>query len=124
MNVCAKSKKVRSSAQKMRLVVNIIRGKNALEALKILENINKKSSYLLKKLLKSALANAEHNYNHKISTLFISKIFVDSGPTMKRMLPRAKGRADRILKRTSHITMILSRFHRKQEISYGTKSTS
>ncbi|WP_343126498.1 50S ribosomal protein L22 [Buchnera aphidicola] len=108
MSIFAKYKKIRSSPQKMRLIVNIIRGKNALEALKILESINKKSSYILRKLLKSAISNAEHNYSLKLATLFISKIFVDAGPTMKRMLPRAKGRADRILKRTSQITMILS----------------
>lgn len=109
MNVIAKYKQVRSSAQKIRLVSKIICGKGILDALKILSGIQKKSSILIKKVLKSAIANADHNYNINKDKLKISKIIVDSGPTMKRMFPRAKGRADRILKRTSHITIILSK---------------
>ncbi|MGI4816489.1 MAG: 50S ribosomal protein L22 [Janthinobacterium lividum] len=108
MNILAKYNQIRSSAQKIRLIANIIRGKNALSALRILSSVNKKSALLIKKLLHSALANAEHNYDIDLKILTISQIFVNSGSSMKRMMPRAKGRADRILKRTSHVTIVLS----------------
>lgn len=110
MDILAKYKQVRSSAQKIRLVADLVRKKRVLTAKKILSVINKKAAYLVNKLLKSAISNAINNYNLKKEMLFISKIFVDCGPVMKRMMPRAKGRADRILKRTSHITIILSDF--------------
>ncbi|VFP88720.1 50S ribosomal protein L22 [Buchnera aphidicola (Cinara piceae)] len=108
MNILAKYNQIRSSAQKIRLIANIIRGKNALSSLQILSNLNKKSAVLVKKLLHSALSNAEHNYGCDKKILIISEIFVNCGSSMKRMMPRAKGRADRILKRTSHLTIILS----------------
>ncbi|VFP85090.1 50S ribosomal protein L22 [Buchnera aphidicola (Cinara splendens)] len=108
MNILAKYNQIRSSAQKIRLIANIIRGKKALLALRILSSVNKKSALLIKKLLHSALANAEHNYDIDLKILTISQIFVNSGSSMKRMMPRAKGRADRILKRTSHVTIVLS----------------
>ncbi|VFP83819.1 50S ribosomal protein L22 [Buchnera aphidicola] len=108
MNILAKYNQIRSSAQKIRLVADIVRGKNVLLALRILSNVNKKSAFLIKKLLQSAISNAEHNYGCDSKILIISKIFVDSGSSLKRMMPRAKGRADRILKRTSHMTIILS----------------
>jgi len=98
----------RSSAQKVRLVVNLIRGKKVLTALDILNYTNKKAAFLVIKVLKSAIANADHNNRSNINDLKIIKIFVNEGPTMKRIMPRAKGRTDRILKRTSHITVILS----------------
>lgn len=110
MDILAKYNQIRSSAQKMRLVVNIIRGKKVLLALQILSSLNKKSAFLIAKLLKSALSNAEHNYGCNIQSLMISRIFVNSGSSIKRMMPRAKGRADRILKRTSHVTIVLSDF--------------
>ncbi|AEH39912.1 50S ribosomal protein L22 [Buchnera aphidicola (Cinara tujafilina)] len=108
MDIFAKYKQVRSSAQKIRLVVNLVRGKRVLLAKRILSKVNKKAANLVSKVLRSAIANATNNYGLKKEILVISKIFVDSGPVMKRMMPRAKGRADRILKRTSHITIILS----------------
>lgn len=108
MDIIAKYKKARSSAQKVRLIANIIRGKKVTKVLPILIYHKKKAALLIKKVLDSAIANADHNYGIDIDRLFIKKIFVDEGSTMKRMLPRAKGRSDRILKRTSHITIVLS----------------
>ncbi|BBI01396.1 50S ribosomal protein L22 [Buchnera aphidicola (Nipponaphis monzeni)] len=108
MESFAQYKKARSSAQKVRLVANLIRGKKISVAQDILNFSNKKASMLIKKVLDSAISNAEHNKNMDLSTLKITKIFVDEGPSMKRTMPRAKGRADRILKRSSHITVIVS----------------
>jgi len=108
MEVLAQYRQARSSAQKVRLVANLIRGKKVQKALEILVYSNKKASNLVKKVLESAIANAEHNEGADIDSLIIKKIFVNEGPTMKRMMPRAKGRADRILKRTSHITVVVS----------------
>ncbi|WP_343128137.1 50S ribosomal protein L22 [Buchnera aphidicola (Takecallis taiwana)] len=108
MEIIAKYRKVKSSAQKVRLVVDLVRGKKVNQVLNILNFHTKKAALFVIKLLQSAIANAEHNYGVDSDNLFIKSIFVDAGPTMKRMMPRAKGRSDRILKRTSHITMILS----------------
>lgn len=108
MEIIAKYRKAKSSAQKIRLIVDIIRGKKVSQVFNILNFHKKKSALFVYKLLKSAVSNAEHNYGLEVRNLFIKKIFVDSGPMMKRMMPRAKGRSDRILKRTSHITVILS----------------
>ncbi|XBC37605.1 MAG: 50S ribosomal protein L22 [Buchnera aphidicola (Meitanaphis elongallis)] len=108
METFAKHLQARSSAQKVRLVANLIRGQKVSHALNILIHNNKKASILIKKVLKSAIANAEHNNNVDANNLIITRIFVNEGPTMKRMMPRAKGRADRILKRTSHITIVVS----------------
>jgi len=95
----------RISAQKVRLVANQVRGKNAEKALDILQFSEKKGAAILKKVLESAIANAEHNEGADVDELVISRIFVDEGATMKRIKPRAKGRADRILKRSCHITV-------------------
>ncbi|QJC32130.1 50S ribosomal protein L22 [Enterobacteriaceae endosymbiont of Donacia versicolorea] len=108
MEILAKHKYAHSSAQKLRLIANLIRGKKISEALDIVNFSNKKSSFLIKKVLNSAIANAEHNYGLDIDNLIVSKIFIDLGTNMKRIMPRAKGRSDRILKYTSHITIILS----------------
>ncbi|QCI27331.1 50S ribosomal protein L22 [Buchnera aphidicola] len=108
MEIIAKYKKAKSSPQKIRLIVDLIRGKKVNNVINILNFYKKKSALFVQKLLKSAIANAEHNFGLDIDKLFIKRIFVDAGPTMKRMMPRAKGRSDRILKRTSHITIILS----------------
>ncbi|MGP1939167.1 MAG: 50S ribosomal protein L22 [Arsenophonus sp. ET-DL9-MAG3] len=108
METIAIHRYARSSAQKVRLVVNLIRGKRVLQAMKILNYTNKKASNLVKKVLGSAIANAEHNDGVDIDDLRIKKIFVNEGSTMKHIMPRAKGRADRISKRTSHITVIVS----------------
>ena len=108
MEVSAKLKGARLSAQKARLVVNQIRGKGVGEALDILNFGKNKGSRLVKKVLESAIANAEHNEGADVDELKVAKTFVDEGLTMKRIKPRAKGRADRILKRTCHITIAVA----------------
>jgi|TARA_B100001063_G_C16771788_1_gene562115 large subunit ribosomal protein L22 len=105
MEVAAKLKGARISAQKARLVCDQIRGKSVGEALDILAYSPKKGAALVKKVLESAIANAEHNEGADIDELRVSTTFVDEGMTMKRIKPRAKGRADRILKRSCHITV-------------------
>ncbi len=105
MEVAAKLRGARLSAQKARLVANQIRGKHVEEALDILAFSQKKGADIIKKVLESAIANAEHNEGADVDELTVSTIFVDGGLTMKRIRPRAKGRADRILKRTCHITV-------------------
>lgn len=104
----AKHKFARISPQKARLVADLIRGKNVDKALEILAFSDKKAAVLIKKVLESAIANAEHNEGLDIDDLNVAKIFVDEGPVMKRIMPRAKGRADRILKRSSHITVVVA----------------
>jgi|TARA_B100000767_G_scaffold206349_1_gene193252 large subunit ribosomal protein L22 len=108
MEAIAKHKFARGSAQKARLVVDQIRGLGVEKALEILDFSNKGAAGLVKKVLNSAIANAEHNEGADIDELFVKTIMVDDGPTMKRIKPRAKGRADRILKRTSHITVVVA----------------
>ena len=103
--VAAILKGARISAQKVRLVADQIRGRGVEEALGILQFSGRKGARLLKKVLESAIANAEHNAGADIDDLTVSSIFVDEGKTMKRIKPRAKGRADRILKRSCHITI-------------------
>jgi large subunit ribosomal protein L22 len=108
MQTQAVLKFVRLSPMKGRLVADLVRGKKVDEALNILKFSNQKAAGILKKVLDSAIANAENNNGADVDELKISEILVDEGPTMKRTLPRAKGRADRILKRTSHITVRVS----------------
>lgn len=108
METFAKHQHAHSSAQKVCLVANLIRGKKVSKALNILFYTKKKAAVLVRKVLESAIANAEHNDGVDIDDLMVKKIFVNSGPTVKRIMPRAKGRADHILKRTSHITIVLS----------------
>ena len=105
MEVAAKLKGARISAQKARLVADEVRGMSVGEALNLLEFSKKKAAHLVRKLLNSAIANAENNEGADVDELRIATIFVDEGLTMKRMRPRAKGRGDRILKRTCHITV-------------------
>jgi len=108
MEVLAKHKFARISPQKGRLVADQIRGLPVEKALEILKFSPKKGADLVKKVLESAIANAEHNEGADIDELVVAKVFVDEGPTMKRIKTRAKGRADRILKRSSHISVIVS----------------
>jgi len=108
MQANAKLRYARISAQKVRLVADQIRGLPVEKALEILAFSNKKAAELIKKLLDSAIANAENNEGADIDELKVSAIFVDEGPTMKRIRARAKGRAARILKRTSHITVTVA----------------
>jgi large subunit ribosomal protein L22 len=105
MEVQAKLRGAQLSAQKARLVADQIRGKGVEEALDTLAFSTKKGAAIVKKVLESAIANAEHNEGADVDELKVSTIFVDEGLTMKRIRPRAKGRADRILKRTCHITV-------------------
>jgi len=105
MEVAAKLKGAGLSAQKARLVADQIRGKAVEEALDILNFSTKKGATVIKKVLESAIANAEHNEGADVDELKVSTVFVDEGVTLKRIKPRAKGRADRIFKRTCHITV-------------------
>ncbi|MED4600356.1 50S ribosomal protein L22 [Paenibacillus validus] len=99
---------VRIAPRKAQLVVDLIRGKQVGEAIAILRHTPKSASPIIEKLLNSAVANAEHNYSLDPNSLVISQVFVDQGPTLKRFRPRAMGRASRINKRTSHITLVVS----------------
>ncbi|MCR6652645.1 MAG: 50S ribosomal protein L22 [Cellvibrionaceae bacterium] len=105
MEVAAKLRGAGLSAQKARLVADQIRGKSVERALDILAFSPKKGAAIIKKVLESAIANAEHNEGADVDELKVSTIYVDEGLTMKRIRPRAKGRADRISKRTCHITV-------------------
>lgn len=108
MEVYAKRRYAAISAQKCRLVADQIRGLPVERALNVLNFSRKKAAVLVKKVLESAIANAEHNEGADIDELKVSRVFVDEGPTYKRWRPRARGRANRILKRTSHITVAVS----------------
>jgi large subunit ribosomal protein L22 len=105
MEVQARLKGAQISAQKVRLVADQVRGKGVEEALDVLSYSNKKAAQIIKKILDSAIANAENNEGADVDELKVSSIFVDEGMTMKRLRPRAKGRADRIFKRACHITV-------------------
>ena len=108
METMAKLMGARISAQKARLVADQIRGKPVEEALNLLAFSTKKASGLVRKVLNSAIANAEHNEGADVDELKVSRICVDEGTTLKRIMPRAKGRADRISKRTCHITIMVA----------------
>lgn len=99
---------VRIAPRKVRLVVDLIRGKEIGEALAILKLTQRAASPVVEKVLNSAIANAEHNYEMDVENLIVSEVFVNEGPTMKRFRPRAQGRASAINKRTSHITVVVS----------------
>ena len=108
MIVSAKLKGARISAQKARLVADQIRGLPVEKALDELQFSTKKAAGLFQKVLNSAIANAEHNEGADIDELKVATVYVDEGMTLKRIMPRAKGRADRIKKRTCHITVKVS----------------
>ncbi|MFZ3172950.1 MAG: 50S ribosomal protein L22 [Carboxydocellales bacterium] len=108
MEAKAVAKYIRMSPRKFRYVVDLIRGKKVGEALAILKFTPNHATEAIEKAVKSAVANAEHNYEMDVDSLYISKVFVDAGPTIKRFKPRAMGRADAIAKRTSHITVVVS----------------
>jgi large subunit ribosomal protein L22 len=107
MEVAAKLRFARISPQKTRLIADQIRGQSVEKALQTLTFSPKKAAGIVKKVLESAIANAEHNEGADIDELKIAKVYVDEGPTYKRMRARAKGRGNRILKRTSHITVVV-----------------
>jgi large subunit ribosomal protein L22 len=105
----------RVSPQKARLVVDLIRGKSVEAALGILEYLPKKGARMIAKTVRSAVANAEHGQRVDVDDLYVKRAFVDEGPTLKRFLPRAHGRATPILKRTSHITIIVDERRSSEE---------
>ncbi|SJZ92004.1 large subunit ribosomal protein L22 [Pilibacter termitis] len=104
----ATAKTVRVSPRKARLVVDLIRGKQVAEAISILKFTPNKAAGIVEKVLNSAIANAENNFDLDVENLFVSEVFVNEGPTMKRFRPRAKGSASPINKRTSHITVVVT----------------
>jgi large subunit ribosomal protein L22 len=108
MQTQAVLKFVRLSPQKGRLLADLVRGMPVGEALNTLKFSRQRAAGIIRKVLESAIANAENNDGADVDELKVSAIYVDEGPTMKRIRPRAKGRADRILKRTSHITIKVS----------------
>lgn len=108
MEARAIAKGVRIPPRKARLVIDLIRGKNVVEADKILNNLNKEAARLIRKVLTSAVANAENNMGLKKETLFVKEAFVDEGQTLKRMRFGSRGHVDPIKKRTSHITVVVS----------------
>ncbi|WP_457570596.1 50S ribosomal protein L22 [Desulfovulcanus sp.] len=107
MEAKATAKYVRISPRKARIVAEIIKGKPVEDALNILKYTPKKAARIINKVLNSALANAEQNYSLDVDNLYVKQVQVDGGPSWKRIQPRAMGRAYRILKRTSHITVIV-----------------
>lgn len=108
MQAKAVARTVRIAPRKARLVIDLIRGKDVGEAIAILKYTNKSASPVIEKLIKSAIANAEHNYEMDAEDLFVAEAYVNEGPTLKRFRPRAQGRASAINKRTSHITVVLT----------------
>ena len=107
MEAKAIAKYVRIAPRKVRIVIDLIRRKNVVEALAVLKNTPKVASDVIYKVLKSAIANAENNYDMNSDALFVSAAFVDQGPTMKRVHPRSRGQAFKILKRSSHVTVVV-----------------
>lgn len=107
MEVKAHLKYARVGEQKARLVADLVRGKNVSEALKTLTFLNKKSAEMMKKLIESAVANADYKKTINLDTLYVKSIWVDQGPVLKRFRPRAQGRASGVRKRTSHINVVL-----------------
>lgn len=107
MEARAKLSYARISSRKVKIVIDMIRNKTVGDAMGILKNTPKAASELLIKLLESAIANAVNNHNMNAENLYVAEIFANQGPTLKRVRPRAQGRAFRIRKRTSHITIVL-----------------
>jgi len=107
MEAKAVARYIRISPQKARLVADVIRGRNVEDAINTLRFMPKKGARILRKIVESAVANAGQNETIDVDTLYVKRIFINGGPMLKRMRPRAMGRANRILKRTSHITIVL-----------------
>jgi len=108
MDVKASVKTVRSTPQKARLVIDLIRGKDVNEAFAMLRLTNKKACEPIYKVLHSACANAENNNGMDVNSLYVKEAYVNDGPRMKRLLPRSKGRGEIIIKRTCHITIVVA----------------
>lgn len=107
MEAKAIAKYVRIAPRKIRVVIDLIRGKNVGEAFAILKHTPKVGSEVVEKVLKSAVANAEHNYDMNTDKLYVAAAFVDQGPTLKRIHPRSRGQAFKILKRSSHVSVVV-----------------
>ena len=105
----AKARYVRISPSKVRIVIDLIRGKSVAQAQAILKNTPKAASPIVEKVLNSAVANAENNLGLLRDDLVVAQIFADQGPSLKRMQPRAQGRGYRIMKKSSHITVVLDK---------------
>lgn len=108
MEVNATAKYIRIAPRKLRIVMNLIRGKKVSEAFAILKFTPKVGSEVVEKVLRSAVANAEHNNDMNVDNLYASTCFVDQGPTLKRIHPRSRGQAFKILKHSSHVTVCVS----------------
>jgi len=108
MEAKAIAKTVRIAPRKARLVADLVRGKSVVEAIVTLANTNKAASPIIDKVIKSAVANAVNNHSMNEETLYVKEILVNEGPTLKRFRPRAKGSASPILKRTSHISVVIA----------------
>ena len=106
--VKATAKYIRIAPSKVRIVMNLVRGKSVADALAILKFTPKVGADAVEKVLRSAIANAENNFDMDVDRLFISSAFVDQGPTLKRIHPRSRGQAFKILKHTSHITVAVN----------------
>lgn len=111
--VTAKLRFLRMGPRKVRLVVDMIRGKKVLRALDILSVLPKRAALPILKLLNSAVANAKHNHSLTVEDLKVAEIYVDGGPVLKRSMPKAHGRATPIRERTSHINLVLTKFETK-----------
>ncbi|GBG55992.1 50S ribosomal protein L22 [bacterium BFN5] len=107
MEAKAVAKYVRIAPRKVRIVMDLIRGKNIGEALAILKYTPKVGAEVIEKVLKSAVANAEHNNDMNVDKLYVAAAYVDQGPTLKRIHPRSRGQAFKILKRSSHVTVVV-----------------
>ena len=108
MEAKAVAKYVRIAPRKVRVVMNLVRGKSVAEAFAILKFTPKAGADVIEKVLKSAVANAENNFDMNVDKLYISSAYVDQGPTLKRIHPRSRGQAFSILRRTSHVTVVVS----------------
>ena len=108
MEAKAIAKNIRISADKIRLVVNLIRGKKVDEAMSILKNMNKKAARVIEKVLTSAVANATNNHNLNKDKLYVKETYVNEGPVMKRMIMDSRGHVGRNDRRTSHVTIVVS----------------
>lgn len=107
MEAKAIARHIRIAPRKIRIVVDLIRGKNVGEAFAILKFTPKVGADVVEKVLRSAVANAEHNFDMNVDKLYVSEVFVDEGATMKRIHPRSRGQAFKILKRSSHVTLVV-----------------
>ncbi|TCS80010.1 50S ribosomal protein L22 [Pectinatus cerevisiiphilus] len=107
MEAKATAKYIRIAPRKARVVIDLIRGKNVAEAFAVLKFTPKIGADVVNKVLKSAVANAENNFDMNVDALYVAEAYVDQGPTLKRIHPRSRGQAFKILKRTSHVTVIV-----------------